>query len=473
MTTLQKTIRFVSSILLLAALAISLYLNDSTSILLILLPLVLLNRAFIIPILFTIPTVEGIYATDTTASNTETIAIAMLMPILAYDLLKKNKVNIPTKILSLYLIFIFMTILGLIVYRQHREISDTIAHAAHVASIPVFGKVLAKILKIVFFITFLKLLINYGKEYMYKSLNLFRALSPYIILTIAGYTLAFGSVSQTFGGVLHFGSAHHGDFTATLDALAVFLYLALFERRKNYFEKVMALSAIVALLYLIMQMGSRNGLIMFGFVTVLSAILVLKNRSGSLQLIMMVLAIIAGTVGLYAFQDSPTIQRFIYEMTVDNGGERLDYWYAGYKAIGEEPVLGLGGDESASLYAVGKYSPGVEDHVMHNTFLEIAVEYGLMGLFFYLIFVGTVLRWCYMTFMYALRTNDLILGTPAVCYTVSIAAGMFISRVWETTLWYYLGIVFAIGIMWLYPQGSRRKRYIAPAIKQPRFTVVH
>lgn len=459
-SSLKGLIRAFNSVLLLSALAISLYMNDSTYILIVLLPIVILDRSFLIPLLFTIPVVEGVYATDTTSSNSETIAIAMLVPVLAYDLLQKNKKMIPFKVVALYLIFIIMTFVGFIVYKRHPEISKAIAIPMHAPYVPVLGKVLAKILKITFFLIYVKLLINYGKEYIYRALNLFRALSPYIILTIAGYTLLFGTVSQKFGGVIHFGSASHGDFTASLDALCVFLYLALFERSNRYFEKFMACAAIAALLYLIMQMGSRNGLLSFCFVTLLGVYLVMRNRSWTFQLIIVGGAAIVALTALYFFQDSPTMQRFIYEMTVDSGGERVDYWAAGFKAIKDAPLLGQGGDETASLYSVGRWSPNVEDHVMHNTFLEVAVEYGLLGLTFYLVFVYTIIRWGYKQVMYAIDHNDLILGTPAIAYTVSIMAGMFISRVWDTTLWYYLGIIFAIGILWIEPMKVKVKHFV-------------
>lgn len=461
---LKGVIKIFNAVLLLVALAVSLYMNDSTFILIVLLPIVILDRSFLIPILFTIPVVEGVYATDTTSSNSETIAIAMLVPVLGYDLIRRNKKMIPFKIVALYLIFIIMTFVGFIVYKRHNEISKAIAIPMHLPFIPVLGRVLAKILKITFFLIYVKLLINYGKQYIYEALKLFRALSPYIILTIAGYTLLFGQVSQKFGGVIHFGTASHGDFTASLDAICVFLYLALFERSNRYFEKLMALTAIAALLYLIMQMGSRNGLLSFAFVTVLGVFLVMRNRSWTFQFLIVGGAFVIGVSSLYFFKDSPTIQRAIYEMTVQSGGERIDYWYAGGQALKDAPLLGQGGDETASLYSVGRWSPNVEDHVMHNTFLEVAVEYGLLGLSFYLIFVYTILRWGYKEVIYAIKTNDLILGTPAIAYTVSIMAGMFISRVWDTTLWYYLGIIFAIGILWLEPM-KKKNRYFVRAKK--------
>src|SRR4051794_20425814 len=231
---LPKILQLIGCVMFLGALFVSLYLSNSIPILLVLWPLVFIDRAFLIPILFTIPLVEGVYATIDTSSNTESIAIAMLAPILGYDLLRRNSVNIPMRINALFAGFIIMTIVGYIVYRQHGFINKKMAMWYNLPAIPAMGKVIAKTFKLVFFIVFIKLLVNYGKEYIYKALSLFRTLSPYLILAVIVYTIKYGYVSEKFGGVLHFGVAHHGDFTATLDALAVFLFVAIFERRNNY-----------------------------------------------------------------------------------------------------------------------------------------------------------------------------------------------------------------------------------------------
>lgn len=468
---LKQVSRFIGSAMFLGALAVSLYLNNSTPILLALWPLVLIDRAFLIPILFTIPLVEGVYATLDTSSNTESIAIAMLAPILGYDLLRKNSVNVPTRINMLFVVFIIMTIVGFIVYRQHGYINKKMAMLYNIPAIPAMGKAVAKTLKLVFFIVFIKLLVNYGKEYIYKALSLYRTLSPYLILAVVVYTIKFGYVSEKFGGVLHFGAAHHGDFTATLDALAVFLFVAIFERRDNYFEKLLSIAALLSLAYLIMQMGSRNGLLCFCLAAGLSAILVLAKRSGSMIFLMILTAFVALASAVIIFKDSPTVNRFIYQMDVEDGGERIAYWYAGFRALEREPILGLGGDESASLWATAIYSPEVEPHIMHDSFLEVAVEYGILGLVFYLIFVFTIMVWAYQTYMHALKTEDYVLGTPAVGYTVSIFSSLFISRVWDTTLFYYLCLIFAIGVLWLRPSITRipmRKRKVSlPTLPSP------
>ncbi|TKK66157.1 O-antigen ligase family protein [Ilyomonas limi] len=468
----EKIIRFIGSVMLVGALYTALVENDSNYILLVFLPLVLMDRTFLIPLLFTIPLVEGVFMTESGASNAETIAIAMVAPVIGYDLLRKNRVNIPMKVLALFVIFIIMEIVGFIVYKQHPYISKTVAAWVNLPAVPVTGKTIARVLKLIFFIVYLKLLINYGKEYIYKALSLYRLLAPYIILAIVIYTLKYGIVAANFGGIIHFGGASHGDFTASLDAIAVFLFIAIFEKRKNYFEKVLSLVTLALLFYLIMNMGSRNGLVSFIFVTGISMILVLAKRSGSMTFLMMLAGVFAVAIAVILFADSPTINRFAYQMDEANGGERVDYWAAGLRAISEAPLFGMGGDETSSLYVVSKYTL-VEPHVMHNTFLEVAVEYGLLGLLFYIIFVFTILRWGYKSYMYAIKTNDLVLAAPAVAYTVSIFAGLFISRVWETPLWYYLCLIFAIGTLWVFPQTKfsfqRRRKQALPSTTEPTY----
>src|SRR6185436_9755222 len=125
--------------------------------------------------------------------------------------------------------------------------------------------------------------------------------------------------------------------------------------------------------------------------------------------------------------DSPTVQRAIYMTEVESGGDRVYYWEAGAKAIQKFPIFGLGGDESASQGAVARYAPAVvEDKVMHNTYLEVAVEYGLFALIFYLALVFFVLKWGYRLFKFALQKQTVLLAAPAVSYLILMIAAMFI-----------------------------------------------
>jgi O-antigen ligase len=146
---------------------------------------------------------------------------------------------------------------------------------------------------------------------------------------------------------------------------------------------------------------------------------------------------------------------------VEGGGDRLAYWSAGITSLKEDPLLGLGGDDTASVYAVGKYSPEVEDHVMHNTFIEFLVEYGIIGFAFYVVLQSTILYHGFRNFMFAVKYKDMLLAAPGICYFLSIFAGLFVSRVWESTLWYYMTLTFVLYIVWRKPveEAMKKRKY--------------
>ena len=136
-----------------------------------------------------------------------------------------------------------------------------------------------------------------------------------------------------------------------------------------------------------------------------------------------------------------------------SGGDRVYYWEAGSKALMNNPVFGLGGDESASQGAVAAYAPpGVQDKVMHNTYLEMAVEYGIFGAIFYLVFLFFALTWGYRLYKYALEKKNLVIAAPAISYLILMVAAFFISDIWDTAIWYNLSMVLALAIQLVYYQ---------------------
>jgi len=289
-----------------------------------------------------------------------------------------------------------------------------------------------------------------GKDYVVKALNLLKDVVPYLDMIVSLYLVVRGNAGNKFGS-LHFGDAHHGDFTANICAFGVYLYIAFFEKNKTFIYKGIVGIGLLGMIYIIMQMASRNGLLCFGLITVITLYLIFYKTSLAFKTIAVVTGIFLLATAVYLLKDTPTIQRFVYQTEVEGGGDRVYYWASGVEAIAQEPFLGFGGDESSSLYAVAKYAPEVEDHIMHNTFLECAVEYGLFGLAFYLVFVGTIISWGYKNFKYATSSDNFILAAPGISYFIAIFAGLFISRLWESTLWYNMALVFAVGILWVYP----------------------
>jgi len=185
----------------------------------------------------------------------------------------------------------------------------------------------------------------------------------------------------------------------------------------------------------------------------------MKGRRIDFQFIMVITAFIAGVATILISLNSPTVQRAIYMTEVESGGDRVYYWEAGAKALEKFPIFGLGGDESASQGAVARYAPAVvQDKVMHNTYLEMAVEYGIFGLIFYLALVFFVFKWGYRLFKFAVAKQNLLLAAPAISYLILMIAAIFISDIWDTAIWYNMSIIFALSIQLLYYQYTAKRR---------------
>ncbi|MBS1729235.1 MAG: O-antigen ligase family protein [Bacteroidetes bacterium] len=463
-----------------ASVAVSTIIGSGIPLLIVAIPLILFNRNYLIPLLLIIPIVEGALTTNTLVSTSneagvvqssmaESIAIALLTPIIIFDLIQKAKKKVPFKLTLLFIWLVVIVGVGYLVLLMHPQI-PTIAT-------PAWVRVLLKSIKIFFFWLLLKWCINYQKSGLLTTLEFLKTLAPFILLIVATYIIANPGVGRFDMSV--FGMAHHGIMGGNLSTMLPFVFITFFDRKKSVFLKVISFLAIVGTLYVVMQIGSKNGFLCFFLMVGLCAYLTLWNRSTDLKVAMVVLGILGTGIALYLLQDSATIQRALFQE--EQGGlaglstGRTDFWYSGIEAIAHQPLLGFGGDETASVYAVTLYAPEVEGHIMHNTILEFMVEYGLLGFIFYFLFVWAVLYRGYQNFKYAMRTNQLILAVPTLAYYISQFAGLFTSRVWDSTLWYNSVLIFAISVLWETGKVKYFKvRQLPPhALQEPRLITLN
>jgi O-antigen ligase len=362
-------------------------------------------------------------------------------------------------------------LVGIFIFNMHPQINQYLVSiiGKPLGNLYIYTKSVMKIIKICFFFIFLKVLINEEKELFYRSLKLLRDMVPYLTMFVLSNMLLFGGQAEKFD-TLHFGEAHHGDFAANMNSLGIYLYIALFEDKTSWFKRLISIIGLGCLLVIIMELASRNGLVTFMILGCLGGALGLWNKSWSIKVAVVAAAIFLAGAAAYGFKDSPTVQRFIYMTDEEGGGERLSYWAAGISSLQEDPPFGLGGDEMASMYAVAKYAPDVEDHVMHNTFIEFAVEYGILGFIFYIIYVCVILYHGVKNFFFAVRYNDILLAAPGISYCIGIFAALFTSRVWESTLWYNMMLIFGIYILWRKPIEDaikNRKSYLIHGLPDP------
>jgi len=469
---------------LLAMASLSMYLDNPIPMLAVAVPLCLLDRAYVIPLLLFIACIEGSFSSEDSSSQAESLAIIAIGPMFLWDFFKHNGVKVPLKISLLFLTFIIFVIWGIIIFKMNTHIVQflmTLAGEEAFAGVTV--KTIMKVLKLVFFFLYLKTLINKDKGLVFRGLTIMKDMVPYLLFCICLDMIMFGAVTSQFD-TMHFGESKHGDFTANLDALGIFLYISIFEPKNSWFKRFVNIIVKVKItyvghyiifqsqLFMIMQLASRNGLLCFIILSCFGGLVGVWHKSWGFKFSMVVLAVMIGAVAFYFFKDSPTIERLIYYQEEREGGDRMAYWLGGAMALQEEPFFGLGGHEAASFYAVDKYSPDaeVEGHVMHNTFLEFAVEYGIIGVSFYLIFVFIILYHAWKNFFFALKYNEILLTVPSIAYFISIFAGLFVSRIWESTLWYNTLLVFAIYILWRMPVEKamkKRKAYLIHGLPDP------
>ncbi len=445
------------------ALWTSLVMVTAMPLIIITLPMILYDRAYFFPIFMAIPLAQGAFISGEidTDSFAESIAIASVLPLLLYDIISKKSNVVPYRFVVYYVIFGFFIVLGVFVYYQHTDVNYKGLNGAPVWKAVV--RSIVKLFKISFFFIYLKVLINYPKATLLRTLDFSRRIAPFIVTVLGIYLVLYGQMksgASTAGAdTLQMGDAHHGAFTSQLCSLGIFLYITLFMKEKIW-NKMIAAIAILLMFIMIMQMGSRNGLVTFALVSALGLYVNLKGKRLDFQFLVLFFVGIIGVIGVIYSLDSPTVQRAIYMTEVEGGGNRWYYWEAGLEALSRNPFLGLGGDESSSIGAVSKYAPGMlDDKVMHNSYLEMAVEYGIFGLIFYMAFLFMVMKWGYRLFKFGMRgEGNLILTAPAVSYLILMVSAIFVSRIWETAIWYNVSFVLASAIVWVYPEFIRRKR---------------
>lgn len=448
---------------------LSMYLSNSLPLMLVAFPIMILDRSFIVPVMLLIAATEGAYRTETETSQTESILLMAMVPIFLYDYSQKLGRNIiPAKITLLFVIFLLFVITGLFVYLSHPEIAQFFVSSEKKSQYVIYYKNAIKCVKLITFFLLIAVLVGYDKALVRKTLQTMLDIAPYIIIIIAMNMLLFGRVADKYE-TIHFGEAKHGDFTSNTDCIGILVYMGLLGKGSSLFRRFISFIALGCLVFIIMSVASRNGLLCLILITGITTLVALKNQSMTIKALLFGSGFAVLVVAGIALKDSPTILRFTAQ-TEAGGGDRLSYWYAGVEGVVESPFFGLGGDESASVYACSKYSPEVEDHVMHNTFLEFMVEYGLFGFAFYLIFVGTLLYHAYRNLRYALAVDDILLAYPGIAYFISIFAGLFISRIWESTLWYYTILVFAVYLVWRKPVDDalkNRKAHLIHGLPDP------
>lgn len=169
---------------------------------------------------------------------------------------------------------------------------------------------------------------------------------------------------------------------AFANSLFLFFYLFRLNSRKN------ALGLFFIVLTLILTL-SRGAIIAVFIGLIISFLLSSKKSKIKTIFITPIIFIVFNKLIFQIFNIdifSTLLLRF-NEVSTDAGSGRFTIWGNGLTLFSENPIFGIG------IYNFRSYSVtyfGI-DHYMHNTFLEVIVESGLIGTTLYLIFLITII----------------------------------------------------------------------------------
>ncbi len=181
-----EEIKFFAILCIIAAtLYFSLYESTSMPLVIITFPLVLYDRTFLFPMFLTLSLSQGAFVAPTSgvgtdnASFAETFAIAAVSPMLLYDLTTQKSKIIPYRFVLFYVIFILFVYLGMFIYYQHPE--NYVGIGSTQGRYSAITKSIIKSIKLVFYIFYLKVLINYPVSKNLKTLEVTRRCAPFSV----------------------------------------------------------------------------------------------------------------------------------------------------------------------------------------------------------------------------------------------------------------------------------------------------
>ena len=145
-----------------------------------------------------------------------------------------------------------------------------------------------------------------------------------------------------------------------------------------------------------------------------------------------VLPILLMVVILFAlvFAASPMLRtRLVSIGSMDSNTTRLTIWHNTFKMIGDYPILGVGTGVFPFVYK-GYTTPDYperEPPYAHNLFLQVAAEFGLIGLAVFLAIIGAVL---YMSFSLARKADN-----PVYQAMFAVLVGVLVHQQVDIPIW--------------------------------------
>ncbi len=272
------------------------------------------------------------------------------------------------------------------------------------------------------------------------------ALSVCVGIADGGLSSSGGSVDSATAAEGRFqGGAGDPNYLAAVLVPAIVLAAALGVRRQPLLRA--GLAGVVGLLAIgLVATESRGGVISVAVVG-LTALVLLRGQRRAVLGILALLAVVAGAW----FAASPTAWERISELGADQGSGRTDIWTVATRVGAEHPIVGVGLSQFPEVSHSFVRMPGSlsyvamivdERIVVHNIYLQLWVENGIIGLLLFLGLAGggLVCAWRAAALFDRLGDREMsALSRAALLALVGmLTASFFLSNVNDRRLWVLL-----------------------------------
>ena len=409
-----------------------------------LVPFLLLKDRFTVSLLVVLPVIETAQMITTDVTITKIISIFLGLIFLT-EIIVQGKFFFDRGFV--YLLFVFsMVILGLFIALTSMNFGPMIDWNYEA----VISENLASISILLFTAVFYLLIRTIDLPFVVKNLSVASKSISISIITITVYFVTHGNMSFKWSSTitrLSFTNADPNNYASMLAILSVFaLYLIYSPNSKAW--SIVGIISYVAAFYSVYLTFSRGGLLTFIFALVLSTLTFARKDKGRLKVIFFVLLFLIIIIVLFKtgmISSVALYERFFGKSSSGSLSNftsgRSDLWKAGLSIIWKRPVFGFGGSYYSSMF-INLQEVGMP-LVFHNLFLEILVQYGLVGFtIFFLIIVRTFRGYVLTLRFYKRRGKDSerILLLPFICLFTGLFAGLSLSWQWKEMLWYFIAI---------------------------------
>ena len=264
------------------------------------------------------------------------------------------------------------------------------------------------------------------------------------IISSVKYNFSFNTYLQGFFPNRNITSAIY------LTQLPFIIYIII--ESKSKFLRVYSSFISFALLYMVFMLGSRTAYVILLFLTIFYLIIFFINKHEQVKkhLLVFGLSLIASlSLSLFTLGSNNDafvvnrVQTIDFEETSTN--TRLRYYSHGFNQVISSPIFGVGLG-NWKIVSIERDKDNIESYIipytMHNDFLEVGAELGLMGLLIFISIYFFALRDCWNLYNKS-KNNPLFVLLPGVILIYLIDANLNFPYTRSSQL-FYLAVFLSI-----------------------------